>query len=340
MIKLLSCQTALAKKTLYICAKVCYVEAVKSKDLLGLKELSADEINEILELAAEMKKLLLSGHKKSTRLAGKNIVHLFYENSTRTAVSFDEAAKVLGAVSCNMSVGNSAVKKGENLIDTAKTLNAMKFDAMVIRHPSSGAPHIIAKHVEASVINAGDGRNEHPTQALLDMLTIKEKFGRLDGLKIAIVGDVKHSRVAKSNIYGLSKMGSEIRIAAPDTLLFPESDKLSRNYSVKFFETAEEAVKDADVVMALRLQLERMSTGLIPSIAEYHAFYGVDEKLLKHAKKNVLVMHPGPVNRGVEIASAVMDGDKSIINEQVTSGVAIRMAIMTLLTERGSEVQS
>ena len=306
---------------------------VKTKDLLGLKELSADEISEILELSAEMKQLLLSGHKKSARMAGKNVAHAFYEPSTRTAVSFDEAAKILGAVSCGMSVANSAAaKKGENLMDTAKVLSAMKFDVIVIRHQSAGAPHFIAKHVGASVVNAGDGRNEHPTQALLDMLTIKEKFGTLKGLKVAIVGDVKNSRVARSNIYGLSKMGAEIRIACPDTLLFSGSEDMSKNYSVKFFTNPEDAVRDADVVMALRLQLERMSGGLIPSIAEYHALYGVDEKLLSHAKKGALVMHPGPVNRGVELATSVMDGERSLIDEQVTSGVAVRMAVLTLLT--------
>lgn len=307
---------------------------MKHKDILGLKELSADDINQILELSAEMKQLLLSGHKKSTRLAGKNIAHMFYESSTRTAVSFDEAAKILGAVSCNLSINNSAAAgKGENLLDTAKTLNAMKFDIIVIRHQSSGAPHFLAKNVSASIINAGDGRNEHPTQALLDMLTIKERFGCLKGLKIAIIGDVKHSRVARSNIYGLTKMGAKISIAAPDTLLFAGTDKLSKDYPVEICATAKEAVKDADVVMALRLQLERMSNALVPSIAEYHAFYGVDEKLLSHAKKDVLVMHPGPANRGVEIASAIMDGNKSLIGEQVTSGVAVRMALMCLLTE-------
>lgn len=313
---------------------------VKTKDLLGLKELSAEEIHEILDVAAEMKQLLLSGHKKSTRLTGKNISHAFYESSTRTAVSFDEAAKILGAVSCGLSVGNSSASKGENLMDTAKTLDAMKFDAIVIRHQSAGAPHFIAKHVGASVINAGDGRNEHPTQALLDMLTIKERFGRLDGLKIAIVGDVKNSRVARSNIYGLSKMGAEIRVACPDTLLFSGSNKMEQNYNVKFFTDAKDAVRDADVVMALRLQLERMKGGLIPSIAEYHALYGVDDKLLTHAKKNVLVMHPGPVNRGVELSSSVMDGDRSLISNQVTSGVAVRMAVLTLLTEKKGEVHA
>ena len=311
---------------------------MKHKDILGLKELSADDINQILDLSAEMKQLLLSGHKKSTRLAGKNIAHMFYESSTRTAVSFDEAAKVLGAVSCNLSISNSAAAgKGENLLDTAKTLNAMKFDVIVIRHSSSGAPHFLAKNIEASIINAGDGRNEHPTQALLDMLTIKEKFGDFKGLTVAIIGDVKHSRVARSNIYGLSKMGAKIKVAAPATLMFAEADKMAQDYNVEFCATAVDAVKDADIVMVLRLQLERMNTALIPSIAEYNAFYGVDEKLLSHAKKGAYVMHPGPANRGVEISSVVMDGSQSLVTEQVTSGVAVRMALMCLLTERGGD---
>jgi len=286
---------------------------MKSKDLLGIKELSAEEITKILDTAAEMKQLLQSGHKKSNRMVGKNVAHMFYENSTRTAVSFDEAAKILGAVSCNLSVGNSAAAKGENLMDTAKTLNAMKFDVIVIRHQASGAAHFIAKHVEASIINAGDGGDEHPTQALLDMLTMREKFGCFKGLTVAIIGDVKHSRVARSNIYGLSKMGANVRVCAPDTLLFAGTRELEKDYNVKFFKTPQEAAQGADIVMALRLQLERMSKGLIPSIAEYHELYGVNEKLMSHAKPNAVVMHPGPANRGVEISSSLMDSDRSLI---------------------------
>lgn len=311
---------------------------MKTKDLLSMRDLTAEDITKILDLADEMKRLLKSDHKKSAQLVGSTIVLLFYEPSTRTSTSFDAAAKILGAVSCNMSVSNSAAaNKGENLLDTAKTLSAMKFDMLVMRHKSSGAAHFIAKHIDASVINAGDGQNEHPTQALLDMLTMREKLGTLKGITVAIVGDVKHSRVAKSNIYGLSKMGAKVHICAPETLMFAEREQMAKNWGVKFFDTATECVKGADVVMALRLQLERMDKGLIPSIAEYTHFYGVSDELISHAKKGALVMHPGPANRGVEISSVTMDGPQSVITEQVTSGVAIRMAIMKIIADYRKE---
>ncbi len=228
--------------------------------------------------------------------------------------------------------GYFSVQKGETLIDTGKTIDSMGSDVIIIRHPMSGAPHLLAKNVKASVINAGDGTNEHPTQALLDMFTIIEKKGSLKGLKIAIVGDILHSRVARSNIWGMTKLGAEVNISGPATLLPPGIEKLG----VNVFSTVQEALLDADVVMGLRIQLERQKKGLFPSIREYSRFFGLDEKRLKLAKEDALVLHPGPVNRGVELSSAVMDGEQSLINEQVTNGVAIRMALLYLLTRRGS----
>lgn len=302
------------------------------KDLLGLKDLSAEEITEILDQAALMKQLVVSDNKKSSFLLGTSITTLFYENSTRTRLSFELAAKYMGAVAANVSASGSSVAKGETLIDTARTIDVMGTDIIILRHSMSGAPHLIAKNVEASVINAGDGMNEHPTQALLDMFTIREKKGRIDGLKIAITGDILHSRVARSNIYGLTKMGAEVSLGGPATLLPPELEKLG----VKVFKSVQEAMIDADVVMGLRMQLERQKSGLFPSLREYNRFFGIDEKRLQFAKPDAIVLHPGPVNRGVELTSGVVDGDRSFIDEQVTNGVAIRMAIMYLL-KRGKE---
>ena len=302
---------------------------LKHKDLLGLKECSAEEICEILDTAEEMKKLLLSDKKQSDLLAGKALVTLFYENSTRTRSSFELAAKYLGASEVNIAVPNSSVQKGETLIDTGETLDAMKIDYIVIRHPMAGAPALLAKHVKASVLNGGDGMHEHPTQALLDMCTVREKSGRIKGLKVAILGDIKHSRVAMSNLYGFTKLGAEVYMYAPSTMIPKEIEKLGAHIA----KSREEALEGADAVMGLRIQLERMNGGLFPSLSEYSRYYGVNDGLLKYAKKDAIVLHPGPVNRGVELTPQVIDGEKSVILEQVTNGVAVRMALLKLLAE-------
>ncbi len=305
---------------------------LKSKDLLGLKELTTEEIEYILNTAKTMKLIVTSKNKKTPHLQGKSIITLFYENSTRTRLSFELASKYMSASAANVSASSSSVAKGETLIDTGKTIDMMGSDVVIIRHPMSGAPHLLAKNIEASVINAGDGMNEHPTQALLDMFTIIEKKGSLKGLKVAIIGDVYHSRVARSNIWGMTKLGAEVCVAGPSTLLPPEIEKTG----VKAFNTVQEALIDADVVMGLRIQLERQKKGLFPSIREYSRFFGLDEKRLKLAKDDALIMHPGPVNRGVELSSCVVDSERSLINEQVQNGVAVRMALLYLLTRRDS----
>lgn len=302
---------------------------LKNKDLLGLKDLSVEEIYEILDAAAEMKKLILSGKKQSDLLKGKALVTLFYENSTRTRSSFELAAKYLGASVVNLSVATSSVQKGETLIDTGKNLDAMQVDFIVIRHQMAGAPKLLAENVKVSVLNGGDGMHEHPTQALLDICTLREKFGKLDGLKVAILGDIKHSRVAMSNLFGLKKLGAEVYMYAPATMIPKEIGKLGAHVCT----SREEAVEGADAVMGLRIQLERQNGGLFPSLSEYSRFYGVNDGLLKYAKKDVLVLHPGPVNRGVELTPQVIDGEKSVILEQVTNGVAVRMALLKLLNE-------
>ena len=302
---------------------------LKRKDLLGLKECSAEEICEILDTAEEMKKLLLSDKKQSDLLAGKALVTLFYENSTRTRSSFELAANYLGASEVNIAVANSSVQRGETLIDTGETLDAMKIDYIVIRHPMAGAPALLAKHVKASVLNGGDGMHEHPTQALLDMCTVREKSGRIKGLKVAILGDIKHSRVAMSNLYGFTKLGAEVYMYAPSTMIPKEIEKLGAHIA----KSREEALEGADAVMGLRIQLERMNGGLFPSLSEYSRYYGVNDGLLKYAKKDAIVLHPGPVNRGVELTPQVIDGEKSVILEQVTNGVAVRMALLKLLAE-------
>lgn len=305
---------------------------LKSKDLLGLRDISPEEIEYILSTAKTMKYILSSNNKKTPHLQGKSIITLFYENSTRTRLSFELASKYMGASAANISASSSSVQKGETLIDTGKTIDSMGSDVIVIRHPMSGAPHLLAQNVKSSVINAGDGMNEHPTQALLDMFTIIEKRGTLKGLKIAIVGDILHSRVARSNIWGMTKMGAEVNISGPATLIPPGIERLG----VNVFSTVQEAIMDADVVMGLRIQLERQKKGLFPTTREYSRFFGIDEKRLKLAKEDAIVMHPGPINRGVELSSSVVDGDQSLINEQVTNGVAVRMALLYLLTRRGS----
>lgn len=298
---------------------------------MGLKDLDAEEIMNILRTARTMKMILEQPNKKTPHLQGKTVVNLFYENSTRTRLSFELAAKVMSANAANITASGSSVQKGETLIDTAETINAMSTDILVVRHSMSGAPHLIAPLVNASVINAGDGMNEHPTQALLDMLTILDKKGGFKGLKVAIVGDIYHSRVVRSNIYGLTKLGAEVSVGGPSTLIPQGMDKMG----VKVFNTVHEAIVDADVVMGLRIQLERQKKGLFPSVREYYRFFGIDEKRLKFAKPDAIVMHPGPVNRGVELSTSVVDGEQSVITEQVTNGVAVRMAVMYLLSRGG-----
>ncbi len=308
----------------------------KRKDLLGIKDLSADEINYILTHAETMKYILEQKNKKTPHLQGKSITTLFYENSTRTRLSFELASKYMSASSANISASSSSVSKGETLIDTGKTIDMMGTDVIIIRHPMAGAPHLLAQNVNASVINAGDGMNEHPTQALLDMMTIKEKKGTIKGMKVAIVGDIAHSRVARSNIYGLTKLGAEVTVGGPATLIPPGIEKLG----VKVFTSVQEALLDADVVMGLRIQLERQKKGLFPTIREYSRFFGIDDKRLKFAKEDAIILHPGPVNRGVELSSEVVDNSNSYINEQVTNGVAIRMAILYLLCRKGGSYEN
>lgn len=301
------------------------------QDLLGLKDLNAEQIKNILSHAAEMKKVVLSDNKKLPNLQGKTVVNLFYENSTRTRTSFELAAKYMGANAANIASSGSSVAKGETLIDTAQTLDMMGTDLIVMRHNMSGAPHSIASRISASVINAGDGMNEHPTQALLDMLTMLEHKGHIEGLKVAIIGDVYHSRVVRSDIYGLTKLGAEVTVGGPATLMPRGIEKMG----VKAYNNVQEAIIDADVVMGLRIQLERQKKGLFPSVREYFRFFGVDESRLKLAKPDAIVMHPGPVNRGVELSSAVIDGKRSVITDQVTSGVAVRMAVMDMIAHGG-----
>ncbi len=304
---------------------------LKHKDLLGMQELSADEIIYILDQAAIMKQILLQDVKKTPHLQGRTVVTLFYENSTRTRLSFELASKYMSANAANITASGSSVQKGESLIDTARTLDAMGTDVIVIRHQMSGAPHLIAKHVKAAVINAGDGMNEHPTQALLDLFTMREKKGQINGLKVAIIGDVAHSRVARSNLHALTKLGAEVRMAGPATLMPRQIDALGATVCA----TIEEAITDADVVMCLRLQKERQQSGLLPSMREYSKFFELDTKRLQLAAPDALVMHPGPVNRGVELATEVMNTDQAVIDEQVTNGVAVRMAVLNMLAKRG-----
>lgn len=303
---------------------------MKRKDLLGLKDISAEEIEEILTTAKEMKKILDQNVKKTPHLQGKNVTTLFYENSTRTRVSFETAAKIMGANTFNISASSSSVQKGETLIDTGHTLDALLTDAVIIRHNKSGAPHLLAKNVKMSVINGGDGMNEHPTQALLDMFTMQEKFGSLKGLKVVIAGDAKHSRVARSNIWGLTKMGAEVILAGPKTLLPLEVESMGVGTSADL----DKVLDGANVLMGLRLQLERMQAGLFPSVREYSTLYGINAARIAKADSSVMVMHPGPINRGLEIASEAADGEESYITAQVTNGIAVRMAVLFLLTRK------
>jgi aspartate carbamoyltransferase catalytic subunit len=300
---------------------------VLQKDLLGIKEISVEDITLILETAAGFKDVLGRDIKKVPTLRGKTAVNLFFEPSTRTRTSFELAAIRLSTDVINFSVPTSSVVKGESLIDTALTVQALGADFIILRHPSAGVPHLLARKLRASVINAGDGTNEHPTQALLDAFTIQEKKGGIEGLDIAIVGDIMHSRVAKSNIYSLTKLGAKIRLIGPPTLI-PEEMK---EIGVGVFHSIEEGLKDVDVVMMLRIQMERQGKGFFPSTEEYSKNWGLTPERLSIAKNDAIVMHPGPMNRGIEIASEIADGPQSVILEQVTNGLAVRMAVMYLL---------
>ena len=297
------------------------------KHILGLRDIARGDICKILKTAKAMKEIISRPIKKVPALRGKTVVTLFYENSTRTKLSFDLAAKYLSADTASLSVSTSSVKKGESLIDTARTVEAMRTDILVMRHPASGAPATLKNYLNCAIVNAGDGMNEHPTQALLDLFTIQEKKDKIEGLRVAIIGDILHSRVARSNIWGLKKLGAEVAVAAPSTLIPPEIEKLGVEVHTK----VEEALKGADVVNVLRLQLERQESSLIPSLREYAMMYCINEKRLNHAKEDVLLMHPGPINRGVEISDDAADSARSAINEQVTNGVAVRMAVLYLL---------
>lgn len=303
------------------------------KDLLGLRGMPKEEIEEILLNAAQLKGILRSASKKTPHLQGKSIVTLFYENSTRTRMSFELAAKYMSAAAANISASGSSVQKGETLVDTGVTLDRMGTDIIIIRHPHSGAPHLLARHVGAAVINAGDGVNEHPTQALLDMLTIRERYGDdLRGLRVAIVGDIEHSRVARSNAFGLATMGASVVFAGPPTLMPAHPMQ-----GVETTWDVERAVEGADVVMALRIQKERIGTPRIPSEREYSAVFGLNRERIARAREHALIMHPGPMNRGVEITSDLADSPDSRIDEQVTNGVAVRMALLYLYTRRGAQ---
>jgi len=301
--------------------------AWKRKDLLSMQGLEAGEIRDVLDTAESMKEIATREIKKVPTLRGKTVVNLFYEASTRTRTSFEIAGKWLSADVINFSASGSSADKGESLLDTAKNIEAMSPDVVVVRHQASGAPALLARNLRCAVVNAGDGAHEHPTQALLDLLTIREKKGHLEGLNVTIVGDVMHSRVARSDIHGMKTMGMTVTVAGPPTLIPPACQELG----VKVSHRLDEAIAHADVVMMLRLQHERMQAGLIPSVREYSRVWGLGLDKLEHCRPDVLIMHPGPVNRGVELSPEVADGPYSVILDQVANGVAVRMAVLYLL---------
>jgi len=303
------------------------VTSLRRKDLLGIADMSPEEITLVLDTAEAMKEVGSRPIKKVPALRGKTVVNLFFEPSTRTRTSFEIAEKRLSADTLSVAIGTSSVVKGETLADTALNLEAMSPDMIVLRHSSSGACHLLSRICRSAIVNAGDGTNEHPTQALLDALTIRERKGRLQGLKVAIVGDLLHSRVLRSNIYLLTKMGADVWVCGPPTLVPAEI----RRFGVRVTSFVDEAVADADVVMLLRIQLERMEGAYFPSLREYFQVFGMTEARLRLAKPDVMIMHPGPMNRGVEIASEVADGPYSVILDQVANGVAVRMAVLYLL---------
>jgi aspartate carbamoyltransferase catalytic subunit len=303
------------------------VKSLKRKDLLGLKDLSLEEIKLILKTARSMKEVAARPIPKVPTLLGKHIVTLFYEPSTRTRTSFNMAAKILSANITNVAISSSSVVKGENLIDTVKNLEVMGVDSIIIRHSMAGAPHLAGKNSRISIINAGDGFNEHPTQGLLDIFTMQEKKGRLTGKKVIIVGDIAHSRVARSNIWGLTKLGAKVTVIGPPTMMPKDIEKMKVDVSYRL----DEEIKDADFIYMLRIQKERQERGLFPSVEEYAKLYGLNSERMKKAKKDAVVMHPGPINRGVEITSEVADGPYNVILDQVTNGVAVRSALLFLL---------
>ena len=299
-----------------------------SKDLLGIRKLSVEEINLIFDTADKFKEVLNRPIKKVPSLRHLTIANVFFENSTRTKLSFELAQKRLSADVINFSSSVSSVKKGESLLETINNILVMKVDMIVMRHPNTGAPHLVAKNIEASVVNAGDGTHEHPTQALLDSYTIREKFGNIKNKKIAIIGDISHSRVAISNIYALQKLGAKVMLCGPSTLI----PKHINSMGVEIENNIENALKWCDVANVLRIQLERQNNKFFPSLREYSLYYGINKKLLEKINKNIIIMHPGPINRGVELNSDVADSNNSIILDQVENGVAIRMAVMYLLS--------
>ena len=299
----------------------------KRKDLLGIEDLTKNEIELILSTAKSMKEVFERPIKKVPSLRGKTVVNLFFEPSTRTRTSFELAAKRLSADVINISAPTSSITKGETLLDTAKTIESLASDMIVMRHNCAGAPHTLAKMLKSSIINAGDGMHEHPTQALLDLFTVLEKKGKINGLNILIVGDIAHSRVARSNIFGFTKLGANVTVVAPATLLPYGIEKLG----VKVSYNLRSEIPYADVIYILRIQMERQKRNFLPSIEEYTKLFGIDEEKLKNAKSNSIIMHPGPINRGIEISPQVADGETSVILEQVTNGIAARMAILYLL---------
>jgi aspartate carbamoyltransferase catalytic subunit len=306
------------------------------KDLIGLEGLSADQIRLILDTAEPFKEVSERAIKKVPALRGKTIVNLFFEASTRTRISFEFAEKRLSADTVNVATTGSSVSKGETLVDTARNLEAMRIDMVVIRHPSSGAAQFLGDRIGSNVINAGDGKHEHPTQGLLDLLTLRDRFGRIEGLKVAICGDVLHSRVARSNIWGLLKLGAEVALCGPATLIPRELVELG----VQIIPRIDDAMAWADALNVLRLQLERMQGGFIPSLREYNRVFGVTRERLERVAKDLVILHPGPMNRGVEIDSDVADGPNSVILPQVTNGVAVRMAVLYLLAGGAPEWQA
>ena len=300
---------------------------LEQKHLLGLEDYPAKDIQTIIDTAFNFREVLERPIKKVPSLQGVTIVNLFFENSTRTRISFELAQKRLSADTVNFSASSSSLKKGESFKDTAQNIEAMKIDAVVMRHPTPGAPKHLTQFIDAIIINAGDGTHEHPTQAILDMMSLYEKFGRLDGLKIGIIGDICHSRVALSNIYGLSTMGAEIKVCGPPNLI----PNFLQDMDVKYNSSLDEIIEWADALNVLRIQKERMGRGLVPSTREYRATFGITDERLKKHKKEIIIMHPGPMNRGVEIDGVVADSDQAIILDQVLNGVASRMAILYLL---------
>lgn len=304
------------------------MSALEIKHLFGLRGVSKNDIRLILDNAKQFREILERPVKKVPSLRGMTVVNLFFENSTRTRTSFELAEKRLSADTVNFTSSNSSVKKGETLVDTLRNIEAMKIDIVVVRHKGTGVPKFLADNSNAIIVNAGDGAHEHPTQALLDMLTVEEKLGTLEGKNVTIVGDIRHSRVARSNLWGMTTMGAHVTLCGPSTLVPRNTDLMNK---VTWEPDVKKAVKNADAIIALRLQKERMDDALLPSMREYRNTFGITHELLENAKDSVLIMHPGPINRGVELDSEIADGDNSVILNQVTNGVAVRMAVLYLL---------